>query len=141
MTVTTTNHTLWPRHRIEFRAFFLALFGAPLVATLFTFWALVPIPALILGGPLYLAIGTPLLLWWLSRRPCRTGEIALLAVTANVIVGALALMLAQLTGSTRHADAIATYLIFGMVFAPFWGGMFGWLYSTFTTSRSERRYS
>ena len=52
-----------PRYLIDPVAFFIALFGAPLLVALLGFWAFfIPIFALVFGGPIYLLLATPALL-------------------------------------------------------------------------------
>ena len=67
-----TGSALYPTHSAQRNligpvAFFVALIGGPLLVTAATLWLVIPVFALMLGGPLYLAIGTPLLLWHLGR--------------------------------------------------------------------------
>jgi hypothetical protein len=131
-----TDHTLWPRHTIHFPAFFAALVLAPLLVTAFTFWLIIPIFALVVGGPIYLVLGTPTLMWMLSRGWSGASTIALMAAFANVAACLAAIGLAQLAGLPKTAEAAPAFLSFGLIFAPLWGATFGWLYSSFTKTRN-----
>ena len=120
-----------PHYAVDIIAFFAALIAAPLLVTVLGFIFVVPVFALILGAPVYLSVGTPLLLWHLSRRPARADDIAVLALTANA-----ALVIAA-SGVTHFAprgtidDSIPFLLAFGLIFAPLWGATFAYLYRAF----------
>ena len=117
------------RHIIDPVAFFGALILAPILVTALTFWALyIPVAALIFGGPFYLVLGTPVLLWHLSRNAPNATDIAGLAMaTVAIAIACLAAFL-MLSGQ-RDATPIVLYAaIPSLIFAPVWGGTFGWLY-------------
>ncbi len=126
------HHTLWPSHIIHIPAFFSALILAPLLVTALSFYVVIPVFALLFGAPFYLAIGTPLLLWLLSRRPCSAGDCATAAIIANVVFCTLTMLYAALTKNEDILGFVAFYLLFGSIFAPLWAGTFGWLYLKFT---------
>ncbi len=115
-------------------AFFAALIAAPLLVTLATFWLLIPIAALVMGGPLYLVVGTPVLLWYLGRHPPDPGAVALVAVAANLAALAIAALLLHATGNRVELEALAwLYGCFGSLFAALWGAVFAGLYQRFQT--------
>lgn len=132
MTALANTRTLWPIRTIHMPAFFGALVLAPLLVTALSFYLFVPIFALAMGGPLYLVLGAPFLMWWLSRRPCDGGEIAMAALLINAAACALFMAYGALIGEEDLASVALLYLLFGSIFAPLWGGMFGWLYTKFT---------
>lgn len=131
MTANIKNHTLWPAETIHVPGFFISLVAAPLIVTLLTFWAIIPIFALVLGGPVYLALGTPSLLWLLSRRRVTAGKIAGLALLVNVAATTLVALLASAAGKDELRTLAYVFLVFGFIFAPLWGLTFGWLYNGF----------
>lgn len=120
-----------PHYAVDIIAFVAALIAAPLLVTVLGCVLVVPVFALILGAPVYLIVGTPLLLWHLSRRPARAGDIACLAFAANA-----ALVIAA-SGAARFAprgtidDSIPYLLAIGLIFAPIWGATFAYLYRAF----------
>lgn len=119
-------------HLIDPLAFFGALVAAPLLVTLATFWILfIPAFALVMGGPLYLIVATPVLLWWLGRHEPSVVEIGLLAFGANFVVAGGFYLFAMLEGVRQPYILAMFYLIFGSIFAPLWAGVFAWLYRRF----------
>ena len=132
MIVDTGNHTLWPNQIINIPAFFGALILAPLLVTALSFYVVIPVFALMFGGPLYLALGTPLLLWLLSRQPCTSRDCATAALLANAAVCALAMLYGAAIRNDDIFGVTFFFLLFGSIFAPLWGGTFGWLYLKFT---------
>lgn len=118
------------RHLVDPVAFFVALVAAPIVVAGATFWVLlIPVIAVVMGGPIYLATATPLMLWWLGRRAPNTGEIAMLGFAANLVICG-GIYLFELVENPRGPGSIAMmYLIFGSIFAPVWAGVFASLYA------------
>ena len=116
-------------HIIDPVAFFGALILAPLLVTALTFWvAYIPVAALIFGAPFYLALGTPVLMWHLARNAPNATDIAGLAMATVAIAAGCLTVLAILAGQTETVHVILAGSIFGLIFAPVWGGTFGWLY-------------
>lgn len=132
MSALTVSPTLYPSQRIHATAFFAALVLAPLCVTGATFWLVVPVFALLMGTPAYLILGTPLLLWHLSRKPCVAGEVAFLAFAANLAAMAATLLTALFLQDKGLHEFALLYFGFGLIFAPLWGWMFGTLYTHFT---------
>ena len=117
------------RHMIDPLAFFGALILAPVLVTLLTFWVLlIPVFALVMGGPVYLITAVPVLLWWLGRREPDAGEIMLLAMAVNLAASALIYLYFLARVPNDPVGAAVMYLAFGSIFAPAWAGMFAWLY-------------
>ncbi len=113
-------------------AFFLALFGAPLAVAVGGFWALgIPVFALVMGGPVYLALGTPVLLWHLGRHPPETGRIAGLALATHLAASAVALCCVAVLEGPDAARGLAVLVGFGVVFALAWGAVFAIFYRKF----------
>jgi len=128
-----TRQMLWPTTRpstylIDPVAFFLALFGAPLLVAALGFWAIIPVFAVPFGAPFYLIIGTPLILRSLSRRPPKAGQFAAMAFIANFATPLLywAYAIVFHTGDTPESAMI--FFGFGAMFAPLWGGGFAMIY-------------
>ncbi|MGB7318630.1 MAG: hypothetical protein WBC85_11755 [Planktotalea sp.] len=110
-------------------AFAGALVGAPLLVAVLGFWAfLVPVGALIFGGPLYLLLGTPALLILLPRRKPRALEIAGLAFVVNLFATALIGLVGLLSSSFDLQDFLVLYGGLGSIMAPIWGTAFAMLY-------------
>ncbi|HKK84654.1 MAG TPA: hypothetical protein VJ942_03935 [Roseovarius sp.] len=138
MTEITGNNRspFWPKpthpgHVIDPVAFVLALLGGPLLVTVATFWAFVPIFALVFGAPAYLICGTPTLLWYLSRYEARPIAIGLLAVAVNTATLPVLLWTDILPGRQDVNDMLFMFGGFGGGFAFLWGAAFGWLYPQF----------
>ncbi|WP_299871726.1 hypothetical protein [uncultured Sulfitobacter sp.] len=119
-----------PRYIIDPVAFFVALLGGPLLVTALSFWMLfIPVFALAFGGPFYLLIGTPLLLWHLRRTGGETRDIAALAFFANLMIFPLGAVAAVLTHDKEIFTGAMFIVCFGMIFAPAWAWGFGYLYN------------
>ena len=118
-----------PRHSIDPVAFFIALIGAPLLATLMWFWVLlIPVAALLIGGPIYLALGTPLLMIYLQRHPCTVGGIVFLAVCGVLALLPLGWLVALSTGQSEALYIALFFCGFGLIFGPLWATHFAFLY-------------
>ena len=126
------NRTLWASQPIHMPAFFGALFLAPILVTALTFFLVVPMFALIMGGLPYLILGTPILLWRLSQVPCTPSDCAVAAVSANTAASVLALLYCLSVQDDNLAGVVTLYMLFGTIFAPVWGATFGYLYNSFT---------
>ena len=137
---------LWPvrqprspgpvRYAIDPTAFVLALIGAPLVVTALTFWAMfIPVAAVVVGGPVYLALATPVLLWDLPRNEPRFDRLAFLGFAAAMAFAGLAYLLATLAGSRDAGTFAGLYAVMGAIFAPLWAGTFAPLYRSFRRDR------
>lgn len=145
MTEITAKPNFWmpratgPRYVIDPAAFFVALIGAPLLVTAVTFWMLlIPVAALAMGGPVYLILGTPLLLWFLRRNVGKGEDIAFLALAAVLIAcGALFALGALLDEGDMIAIAFL-YGGFGIVFGPAWAATFAFLYNRLRSDFSRR---
>ena len=109
-------------------AFFAALILAPFIVTLMTFYLLVPIAALIFGLPIYLAFGTPVLLWMVGRKPPVFAVYAWAGLLADL--GLVYLSFALATWSEAF-EKLGTIAVMGLIFAPLWAGCFAWLYRSF----------
>lgn len=110
-------------------AFFTALIGGPVLFTLATFWAIIPVFALAFGGLPYLLFGTPILLIYLARKKASPGAIAGLAFLTVATGIALLWALAPLAADPEGLRAMAGMGLFGLAFGPIWGLCFAGLYS------------
>lgn len=108
-------------------AFVAALVLAPVAVTLITCITVIPVFALVVGGPVYLIVGTPTLLWMVGRYPPKFSTYALAGV-----LGIFALMgLAggyHLARPDQGASQLLAILLWGVVFAPLWAGIFAPIY-------------
>ncbi len=107
----------WPR-------FLVAFIAAPLLVTLLTFWLIVPLCALILGGPLYLIAGLPLAAWFLRRRTPGWVEIILLALACQLLQVPIFCVAAWYFDDWNTLDALPAFLFFGAIFAVLWTATF-----------------
>jgi hypothetical protein len=121
-----------PHYIIDPVAFFGALIAAPLLFTALSFWALfIPVFALFLGGPLYLVIGTPVLLWHLRHNDGDPHDLSFLAFAIMVAALVLSAPLAALSDEDELLSLSFGYFGFGMIFAPAWAYVFGRIYQHF----------
>jgi len=115
-------------------AFTLALIGSPLLVAVFGFWILlIPVVGLVMGGPLYLAIGVPVLLWMIPRFGVHAFPVALTAAASNLVFTSIGLVAFYLLRGSRVDldDAAMLYLAFGTPLAFVWGFVFALLYPKF----------
>lgn len=128
-----------PAYPVDPVAFVTALIGGPLLVTAVSFWLLfIPVYALVLGGPIYLVIGTPLLLIYLRRAPVSLKGVSVLALLP---VAALMLLILLWGLISRDDDIIRGGLLFGLFglfFAPLWAAAFGWVYLKITARRARQ---
>ena len=118
------------RHLVDPTAFALAMAGGPiLVGVLGAPLLLVPSFAVVFGGPLYLALGIPVMLFYMSRNTVTPAAWAGLAFVANLVLFLPTVMVAVLTGGSH--DGPSLFLFFGSIFAPLWGLASGFIYGHF----------
>ena len=148
------KRVLWPEHRpkpvkrhdlrpvryaIDPTAFVGALIAAPLLVTAATFWVyFIPLMALGLGGPIYLAMALPVLLWDLPRQEPSFGRLAGLGFAASTGLALLAGLLGLILQSEDMGMIAIIYGIFGAIFAPLWAGFFAPLYLKFRRAEYAR---
>ena len=111
----------WPR-------FLIAFIGAPLLVTLLTFWAFVPLYALVFGGPLYLIAGLPLTAWYLRNRHPSWIELILLSQACQLLQVPIFLSIVLYVGDWDMLEVLPTLLFFGAIFALIWISTFLLLY-------------
>jgi len=116
------------RYLIDPVAFCLALVGGPLMFTGLTFWTLIPVFAVVIGGPVYLAFGTPVLLWHLRRNDGDPTDLALLAFKVMALLFVIFAATAVITGNNNMLDGGLVLAAFGLIFAPAWAYFFGNIY-------------
>lgn len=116
-------------NEIDWIAFGVALIFGPVIFAALTFWAYyIPVIALLLGGPVYLLFGTPLLIWYLHRFTPKVWQISLLALASLGLLVPFAVIFSLVTGMRNPFDMMRFYLFFGVFFAPLWGYCFAHLY-------------
>ena len=137
--MTETIKITGPRYALDPVAFAKALILAPLIVAAFGFWVfLIPVFAVVFGGPLYLIVGTPVLMIYLHYAQGDPRGTSILAF-ATVVVGAGLLVLAdQVLDLLRHPDGLVFWIGFALVFAPLWGLTFGKLYNRWRSDLSRR---
>lgn len=124
------------RYLIDPFAFTMALIIAPPLVAVLGFWALlIPVFAIPMGGPLYLAAGIPALLWLMPKTGPNPIKIAMAAFVVNLAASALLLLpdpdrFEALTGFSQENIPVF-YLGFGSLMAPIWGATFAKLYPLF----------
>ncbi|WP_291734242.1 hypothetical protein [Leisingera sp. F5] len=94
------------------------LLGAPLL--------LIPPFAALIGGPLYLVIGIPVMLAYMARNRPTPGKWALLAFKTQLLIFTPIFLLAFAAGG--NFDGTSVFLVFGSLFAPLWGAVSGKIY-------------
>ena len=111
-------------------AFFVALFGGPILVTLAGFWvAFIPVAALYIGAVPYLVLGTPLLLIYLPRYSKLANNIGVFAMTVSALA---ALPFSAVLAVWNGPDIIGVlvfFVAFALIFALLWGSAFGWIYN------------
>ena len=118
-----------PRYIIDPVAFFAALILGPLMFTGLSFWIFfIPIAALIFGGPVYLLIGTPLLLWYLRRHDGDPVDLSYLAFKVVAFAMMLGFVLATMTANNDVQGLTLFFTGFGIFFGPAWAYSFGKVY-------------
>ncbi|WP_299368785.1 hypothetical protein [uncultured Tateyamaria sp.] len=128
-----------PRYAIDPVAFVAALFGAPVLVALLGFWVLgLPVFALILGGPVYVILGTPLLLIHLHRHPGTANGTGQLALMTAIIGCALVASFLFAAGELDGLPVLAIASVFVAGFALIWGKTFGMLYNRWRSDLSRR---
>lgn len=117
------------RFAIDPVAFALAMVGGP-VLTGFAGAPLLLIPsvATLLGGPIYLLVGVPILLLVLRYRDLSPIEFGGLALVANLTLLGLFWAHSMSAPYAKSENQIAV-LVCGLVFAPSWGLVTGMLYN------------
>lgn len=119
------------RYIIDPVAFFAALIGGPLLFTALTFMIFfIPVAALLLGGPLYLLVGTPLLLWYLRSHDGDPGALAYLAFKVMAFALVVMTVIAVLTSDREFFGLGLWFTGFGMIFGPAWAYFFGVIYQS-----------
>lgn len=126
------------QHQIPWKQFSAALISAPLLITAVTFpfsfvpqigfIAAIPYLALIMGGPVYLVFGTPILIWHLRRYPPNLLPIMLLSVISLVGLVPIALIIWAVTADNSVMAVLLGYLTYGAVFAAIWSATFTLIY-------------
>jgi hypothetical protein len=108
-------------------AFVFALVLSPLVVAVAGCWLFFPVAAVVVGGPIYLLVGTPILLWLVTRVAPEFDRFAGVGLLANVGLFALTTLLFPFVNSPVPAGGLFIGL-WGFVFAPLWAGTFAVLY-------------
>jgi hypothetical protein len=115
------------RHLVDPVAFALAMVGGPLsIGILGAPALLIPSIAALFGGPIYLMVGVPVMLFALRRGKLAPGGWALLALTTHLTLFAPIFLLAWLDDG--NVDGTSLFLFFGALFAPLWGAVSGVIY-------------
>ncbi len=117
-----------PRHLIDPRAFALAMISAPvLIGILFAPAFGISLFALAFGGPVFLLLGTPVLIWDLQHNAPSVQSWSAQAFIGNLILFLGFTLFSGLTGD-RDLESLAAMTAFGLIFAPVWGGTAALLY-------------
>jgi hypothetical protein len=122
--------TTAPRQLIDPTAFTLAMVGGPLlVGVLGAPALLIPSFAALFGGPIYLAVGTPVTLFYMRRNPITPDTWAWLAFVTHIALFLPISLIAVLTNGNFEGSSM--FLWFGAIFAPLWGAVSGVVYKKF----------
>ena len=112
-------------------ALLAAIGGVLLALPPLNFVGLILLMATVMGGPVWLLLGTPALIWLIRRGTTWTFSYAACAFVGNLLSPILAIGGASLIGGNGTSDAwhlAQLYLGFGCVFAPLWTVLFVALY-------------
>lgn len=138
------NTSSRPRYIIDPVAFFVALVGGPVLFTLLTFWAVIPLFALAIGGLPYLLVGTPALLIHLRRHPASASDTAWIGFVAFSLMWVV-LVTGMLLSNPRNPSELIVLctglFLAGAVFSSAWGGVFGWIYTRLARDFYTRAYA
>ncbi|MDE4273606.1 hypothetical protein PXK58_04740 [Phaeobacter gallaeciensis] len=116
------------RHLVDPVAFALAVVGGPLLAGLIGAPTLISPFATLIGGPVYVLAGTPIMLAYLAMRDSTPEAWAGLAFLTNLILFGIILQLPDMSRSTQSWDGMR--LVWGSLFAPIWGWISGCIYAS-----------
>ncbi|MBD3664451.1 hypothetical protein [Sulfitobacter aestuariivivens] len=109
--------------------FLVAFFTAPILVTALTFWiGLISYFALMIGGPIYVLFGLPLLIWYLRKHPPAYLPIILLALISLLGTVPLGLLLAWWFDRWEDLELLTLIFTYGAVFAVIWSATFTFLY-------------
>ena len=89
----------------------------------------IPTFAVMLGGPIYLAVGIPVMLVYMRRHRPPPMDWGLLAFATHLALFLPIFALAWQSGT--NVDSARIYLLFGSLFAPLWGAVSGVIYRRF----------
>ena len=130
LALTTPPKVPYPtRYVIDPVGFFAALIGGPLLFTALTFAPFfIPVAALFFGDPMFIIVGTPLLLWYLRLNDGDPNALAFLAFKVMAFALILAAALAAITGDDAVFGIGLWFTGFGMIFRPAWAYFFGIVY-------------
>ena len=123
------------RYAVPAIAFVASLIAAPLLVTALTFWAIVPIYALIIGGPLFVVIGGPVLWVYLRHFEPRYLPIMLIAVAVQMPTAAILGLFAVIVGENNLAQSFPMLVPIACLFAALWSATFTALYRGATLTR------
>ena len=108
-------------------AFVAALVLAPLLVTLVTCITIIPVFALVLGGPVYLIVGTPTLLWMVGRFPPDFSTFAVAGILGVFTLFGLTIAF-HMARPDEGAGELLAIFVWGIIFAPLWAGSFAPIY-------------
>ncbi len=135
------------KNKIHWPAFTVALFMGPVLVTLILaviggvissfsefggILVLIAVFSLMLGGPVYLAFGTPALVVLLQNGFDGYVPIAMAAFTVNALLWALQFALFTATGLASFDGMANGVMAYGLIFAPLWGAGFAIVYAQLT---------
>ena len=129
MTFAPLSAQAYPTPIRPFR-FVACLIATPLVVALVGIVLMIPPIAAVIGGPLWIAIGAPVLIWAIRNGMTCTRDFAMLGLAGNVATPPVAGYAASLSGAGTDMTlgfALFTFAI-GCVFAPLWAAVFAELY-------------
>ncbi|WP_133169790.1 hypothetical protein [Yoonia maritima] len=122
------------RYSVNPTAFVAALILAPVSVTLLTCWTIIGLFALPFGAIPYLLLGTPVLLWAVTKIEPAFWSYAILGFAVNLVC-CLACAVADALNLSADADDLAIIFGFGLIFGPLYAGAFGMLYANFHPNR------
>lgn len=126
-TKNTEPEVVAKRHLVDPVAFFIAMIAGPGVIALLGWSTMFIRFATLMGGPVFLVVGIPVMLNYMRRHRVAPYDWVWLALLAHVVLFLPLTLLGAASGG--RTGGLAIFLFFGCFFAPLWGGISGFLYA------------
>ena len=119
-------------HDVNWLAFGAAFVLGPIATTVLTFWAAIPVYALILGGPFYLVLGLPLAIYSFRKHGPAYAPLIGFSLLSLLVIPVFGVALSLFAPGQEIWEISLFISVFGVIFAPIWSAMFVWIYKLFT---------
>ncbi|WP_106746347.1 hypothetical protein [Yoonia maritima] len=122
------------RYSVNPTAFVAALILAPISVTLLTCWTIIGLFALPFGAIPYLLLGTPVLLWAVTRIEPELWSYATLGFAVNLVC-LLASLAAHALSLSSQSEQLVFIFAYGLLFGALYAGAFGVIYANLYPNR------